>query len=53
MKNSRIALALVALAALAATGFSTAQSNAAPTAKDCCAAGSSCCAEGAACCGGK
>lgn len=51
MKTSRIALATLALAALAATGFTAAQSKSAPAAKDCCAQQSDCCAAGAGCCG--
>jgi hypothetical protein len=50
MKNSRIALAVLALAALAATGFSTAKSKAAPAAQDCCAEGADCCKPAAGCC---
>lgn len=48
MKKSRIVLALLALAALAATGFSTANNE---SAKTCCAADSSCCSAGSGCCG--
>lgn len=50
MKNSRIVLALLALSALAATGFSTAKSKPAPAAQDCCADGGACCTADAACC---
>lgn len=50
MKNSRIALVVLALAALAATGFTAAKSKSAPAAKDCCASNSSCCSAGAGCC---
>jgi hypothetical protein len=51
MKNSRIVLAVLALAALAATGFSTAKSkSAAPAAQDCCAEGGDCCKPAAGCC---
>lgn len=51
MKTSRITLAVLALAALAATGFSSAKSKSAPAAKDCCAEGAACCTPGAGCCG--
>jgi hypothetical protein len=51
MKNIRIVLSLLALAALAATGYALANGSAQPAAgKDCCAAGSACCAAGNACC---
>jgi len=50
MKTSRIALAVLALAALAATGFTAAKSKSAPAAKDCCAQQSECCATGGSCC---
>jgi hypothetical protein len=51
MKTSRIVLAAIALAALAATGFSTAKSkSAAPAAKDCCVENGDCCKPAAGCC---
>jgi hypothetical protein len=50
MKNSRIVLAVLALAALAATGFSTAKSKSVPAAQDCCAEGGDCCKPAAGCC---
>ena len=49
MKNSRIALALLALAALAATGFATANSGATKAADDCKADSKCCCACGDCC----
>ncbi len=45
MKNSRIALVLLALAALAATGFSTAKSTADKAKADCPADSKCCCCD--------
>jgi len=50
MKNSRIVLAVLALIALAATGYSVADSKAAKAGQDCCAAGGSCCDNGGSSC---
>ncbi|HEX2860025.1 MAG TPA: hypothetical protein VHN79_00210 [Lacunisphaera sp.] len=49
MKKSRLALAALVIAALAATGFTVAGTKA-DKAADCCASGQSCCAAQASCC---
>jgi hypothetical protein len=50
MKNSRIVLAVLALIALAATGYSVADRQAAKAGADCCAAGGACCDNGGSSC---
>ncbi len=49
MKNTRILLSTLILAALAATGYALAGTKKAPAADACCG-DSACCASGAGCC---
>ena len=49
MKNYRIVLSTLILAALAATGYALAGTKKAPAAEACCSEGA-CCAPAAACC---